>query len=373
MVRAAVTVEQCWHRVPGGTAWSVIELLGALRDGSAVDLVGVSARHAAPPLAQWALPVPVRSLPLPRALLYEAWHSPLVRFPKVERATGQVDVVHATAIAYPATDAPVVVTVHDLSFLRDVRHATRYGHRFFRRGTDLARRHARIVVCPSQASADECAAAGFDPGRVRVVPWGVRSERVPEEQVASVRAAFGLERPYVMFAGTVEPRKNLPALLDAFSRLDRRDVDLVLAGPDGWNEDVGAAISRLDGRVHAVGFVPRRQLESLLAGADVFCYPSIQEGFGLPVLEAMAQGTAVVTSAGTATSEVAGDTGVLIDPHDVGALAGAIERLLDDPAERERLGAAGQVRARTFTWARTADAYAEIYAEAATTHERQER
>ena len=365
MVRTAVTVEQCWHRVPGGTAWSVIELLGALRERSDVDVVGVSARHASPPPHPWTVPVPVRSLPLPRALLYETWHAPLVRFPKVERATGPVDVVHATAIAYPATDAPVVMTIHDLSFLSDRRRATRYGHRFFRRGTDLARRHARIVVCPSQASADECIAVGFDPGRVRVIPWGVHSEPVPDDRVASALAAHGLDRPYVMFAGTVEPRKNLPALLEAFGRLDRPDVDLVLAGPEGWNEDVGAAIGRLDGRVRALGFLPRADLVALLAGADVFCYPSIQEGFGLPVLEAMAQGTAVVTSAGTATSEVAGGTGVLIDPHDVGAIAAALERLLDDPGERERLGAEGQARAASFTWDRTAAAYAEVYAEAA--------
>jgi glycosyltransferase involved in cell wall biosynthesis len=343
----------------------VLELLSALRDHPDIDVVGVSARHRRPPPEPWAIPVPVRSLPIPRALLYETWHAPLVRFPKVERATGPIDVVHATAIAYPASDAPVIVTVHDLSFLNDRRRATRYGHRFFRRGTDLARRNARLVVCPSQASADECIIAGFDPSRVRVIPWGVRDKPVPDDRVAAARAAHGLDRPYVMFAGTVEPRKNLPALLEAFSRIDRPDVDLVLAGPDGWNEDVGAAIRRLDGRVRPLGFLRRTELIALLAGADVFCYPSIQEGFGLPVLEAMAQGTAVVTSIGTATSEVAGDAGVLIDPHDVDAIAHALERLLDDPAERERIGAQGQARAATFTWARTANAYVELYAEAA--------
>ena len=351
--------------MPGGTAWSVLELLRALRDRSDVDVVGVSARHNGPPPEPWTVPVPVRSLPIPRALLYETWHAPLARFPRVERATGPVDVVHATAIAYPATNAPVIVTVHDLSFLNDRRRATRYGHRFFRRGTDLARRNARLVVCPSQASADECIAVGFDPGRVRVIPWGVRNDPVADDRVVAARAAHRLDRPYVMFAGTVEPRKNLPALLEAFGRLDRRDVDLVLAGPEGWNEDVGAAIGRLDGRVRTLGFLPRSELVALLAGADVFCYPSIQEGFGLPVLEAMAQGTAVVTSAGTATSEVAGDTGVLVDPRDVDAIAHALERLLDDPVERKRIGVEGQVRAATFTWARTAQAYAELYEEAA--------
>jgi glycosyltransferase involved in cell wall biosynthesis len=361
----AVTVEQSWHRVPGGTAASVLELLGALRDRSELDVIGVSARHASPPPATWAVPVPVRPLPLPRAVLYETWHAPGFRFPKVERATGDVDVVHATAVAYPATDAPVVVTVHDLAFLHDRRNATRHGHRFFRRGTELARQHASLVVTPSQVTADECIAAGFARERVRVVPWGVHTQPVSDDAVTRVRASYGIDGRYVLFTGTVEPRKNLGRLLEAYARVDRRDVQLVLAGPEGWNEDIGAALARLDGRVRSLGFVPRDDLLALLAGADLFCYPSVREGFGLPVLEAMAQGTPVVTSSSTATAEVAGDTGVLVDPLDVGQITEAIEQLLDDPEQAQRIGAAGAARAARFTWDAAAAAYADVYAEVA--------
>ena len=364
-LRVAVTVEQSWHAVPGGTAWSVLELLRALRERDDLDLIGVSARHSSPPPEPWTVPIEVAALPLPRLALYETWHAPASRFPKVERATGPIDVVHATAIAYPATDAPVVVTVHDLSFRNDRRRATRYGHHLFGRGTELARRNARLVACPSRASADECIAAGFDPGRVRVVPWGVRQRRVEADEVARVLARHGLDAPFVLFTGTVEPRKNLPALLAAFERLEHRDVELVLTGPSGWNEDVGEVLQRLGSRARVLGFVDRAELDALLAGATVFAYPSLQEGFGLPVLEAMVQGTAVVTARGTATEEVAGEAAVLVDPCDVDAIAAAIDGVLDDDAARERVGRAARARAATFTWERSAAAYADLYAEAA--------
>jgi glycosyltransferase involved in cell wall biosynthesis len=170
----------------------------------------------------------------------------------------------------------------------------------------------------------------------------------------------------VLWTGTIEPRKNLPTLLDAFERLGRTDVQLVLAGPQGWNEDLGERLARLGDLVRPVGFVDPDALRALYAGADVFCFPSLHEGFGLPVLEAMAQGTAVVTSAGTATAEVAGDTGVLVDPLDVAGLVEALSRLLDDDTERQRLGAAGRARAtERFSWARTAATLEAVLTEAA--------
>jgi glycosyltransferase involved in cell wall biosynthesis len=361
--QVAVTLEQCWHAVPGGTAWSTLELLRALRARDDVELVGVAARHRHPPPEQWTPSIPVRQLPLPRNVLYETWHAPVFRWPRVERATGPVDLVHATAVAFPAARAPVVVTIHDLAFLHDRQLATRHGHRFFRRGLELARRHARLVMCPSEATMDECVAAGIERDRLRLVPWGVAPSTVTEQDVRRVLARYELDRTYVLFAGTVEPRKNLPRLLDAFARVPT-DVDLVLAGPSGWNESIDAQLAALGSRVRPLGFVGRVDLDALLAGASVFCYPSVREGFGLPVLEAMAQGTPVVTSAGTSTAEVAGDTGRLVDPLDVDAIAGAIHGLLADPDEAARLGAAGRERAKTFTWEHSADLVAAVYREA---------
>src|SRR5215831_1094040 len=172
-MQVAVTLEQCWHAVPGGTAWSTLELVRALDARDDVELIGVAARHRRPPPAPWTPSIEVRHLPLPRNVLYETWHAPVWRWPRVERATGRVNVVHATAVAFPAATAPVVVTIHDLAFLHDPQLATRHGHRFFRRGLELARRHARLVMCPSQTAIDECVDAGIERERLRLVPWGV--------------------------------------------------------------------------------------------------------------------------------------------------------------------------------------------------------
>ncbi|MCU1370477.1 MAG: glycosyl transferase, group 1 [Ilumatobacteraceae bacterium] len=362
----AVTVEQCWHRVPGGTATSTLGTLRALAARGDLDLVGVAARHPEPPPAAFTLPIPVQHLPLPRPALYEAWHA--LRWPSIERATGPVDVVHATAIAVPPTKAPLVMTIHDLAFLADPTQPTRHGLRFFTRGTELARRHARLVLVPSEATAAECREHGFDADRIRLVPWGVDVAPVTEEQVAAARRRRGLERPYVLFVGTMEPRKNLRGLIDAMARLAGRELDLVLVGPEGWNEDVAALLGRLSGTgigVHALGFLPPDDLPPLYAGCAAFCFPSLREGFGMPVLEAMAHGAPVVTSSGTATAEIAGDDALLVDPEDHEALAVALARILDDGALADDLRARGRARAATFTWERTAELTAAAYAELA--------
>ena len=361
--RVAVTLEQCWHEVPGGTARAALGSVDAIRRFTDIEQIGVSARHRDPAPAPWRPSIDVAQLPLPRLALYEAWHR--LRRPAVERATGPVDVIHATGMAMPPPSAPIVVTVHDLAFVRDPSQFTRRGVSFFRRAIDLAHRDARIVVCPSQATIDECVANGFDAARLRLVPWGIDIEPVDDASVLGAKARTGIDRRYVLWAGTIEPRKNLPVLLDAFARVDT-DALLVLAGPQGWNEDIGDRLARLGDRVRTVGFVEPDTLRALYAGAEVFAFPSRQEGFGLPVLEAMAQGTAVVTSAGTATAEVLGDAGVLVDPSDVAALAEALGSLLDDPARRDEFAHAGLARARdSFGWERTARLLAAAYDEAA--------
>jgi glycosyltransferase involved in cell wall biosynthesis len=352
-VRVAVTLEQCWHRVPGGTASSALAALNALSPRPSLELIGVSARHRRLPPEPWVPPIPVRPLPLTRAALYESWHR--LRRPAVERATGPVDVIYVTGMAMPPPTVPLVVTVHDLSFLHDPQHSTRRGVRFFHRAVDLARQDARLVTCPSRSTFDECVEHGFDPQRLRLVPWGVEVIPASAEQVTQVRADYHLHQPYVMWAGTIEPRKNLPTLLEAFRRLDRHGLDLVLVGPRGWNEDLEDHIGSADGRVRQLGFVPEADKRALLAGASVFCLPSLAEGFGLPVLEAMAQGVPVITSQGTALAEVAGEAALLIDPVDAVALAEALAAVLDDEELSTRLGQASVARAGQFPWSRTAD------------------
>jgi len=359
--RVALTLEQCWHRVPGGTAVAAIATARALAARDDVAVVGVAAFHRSPPPPEWTPPVEVRKLPLPRVALYEAWHR--LRRPRVERAAGDIELIHASSIAIPPHSKPLVVSIHDLLFLRQPEHFTRRGLSFFRRGLRLALSDADLVLCSSQATLSDCLEAGFDEARLRHVPLGVEATRADPSRVDAVRRAYGLERPYALWTGTVEPRKNLRRLLEAWRALARDDIELVLVGPTGWHENLAALIGDALRSVRAMGFVPRRDLEALYAGARVFCFPSLLEGFGLPVLEAMAQGTPVVTSRGTSTEELGGDAVFLVDPGDPSSIAGAIASVLDDEALHAKLSDAGLRRAAKYSWANTAELVVSAYRE----------
>ncbi len=256
------------------------------------------------------------------------------------------------------------MTIHDLAWLHDPSHFTRRGVSFFDRGLDLALREADLIVCPSTATLDDCRKQGFEEARLRMVPMGVSSSPADDASVSAARSKYGLKNDYALWTGTIEPRKNLPRLLDAFRQLDT-DADLVLAGPEGWNEDLEAAVGPVKDRVRILGFVPHADLTALYRGARVFCFPSLSEGFGLPVLEAMAQGTPVVTSLGTSTEEVAGDAGVLVDPRDPASIRDGIASVLQDQSLARKLSDAARLRAALYPWDRTAEGLEAAYREAA--------
>jgi glycosyltransferase involved in cell wall biosynthesis len=361
-LRVAITLEQCWHRVPGGTAVATLELAHALGRLEGLELIGVAAMHAREPEVAWRPAVPVKRLPLPRVALYESWHR--FRRPTIQRWTGSVDVIHATAMPVPPRSAPLVLTVHDLAFLREPTHFTRRGNSFFRRGLELGLKDADLVLCPSMATMNDCLEAGFDEQRLRFVPHGVVIQTVDDGEIERVRSQHGLERDYVLWTGTVEPRKNLPGLLRAWAQLET-NADLVLVGPTGWNEDLDKHIGAARERVKVLGFLPQRDLAPIYAGAAVFCYPSFTEGFGLPVLEAMAQGTPVVTSSGTSTEEIAEGAGLLVDPTDAASIADAVETILNDNELAARLAQKGRERAETYSWAKAAETTLAAYREVA--------
>ena len=304
--------------------------------------------------------IPVERLPLPRPLLYEAWHR--LRLPKVQRATGTVDLIHATSLAVPPRSAPLVVTIHDLAFLTYPEFFTPRGVSFFMRGLELAGRDADLILCPSAATRDHCARQGLPADKLRVVPLGVETMRATPDEVRRVRERYALHRGYVMWTGTIEPRKNLRRLIEAFARADV-DADLVIVGPEGWNQDLRELSSPIEDRVRPLGYVPHDHLGPLYAGARVFCFPSLMEGFGFPVLEAMAQGTPVVTSEGTSTEEVAGDAAALVDPRDVDAIKSAIERAFMDDGVVEEARKLGPQQASRFSWADTARRTKQAYEE----------
>lgn len=356
-VRVAVPLEMCWHAVPGGTARVAIDMAAALDRRDDVEVIGVAARHRTPPETEWVPTVEVRHLPVPRRILYETWHA--FRWPDVDFATGPIDVVHAFGGAVPsARHAPLVAMVHDLAFRHHPDKFTRNGLRFFNRALDLMGRYAAAITCPSEATLEDCAAHGIGRDRLHLVPNAVEVERPGDDVVEAVRRRFGLDSPYVLFVGTLEPRKNLAGLLAAWQTLDRGDHRLVVVGPDGWG-DLGTG---LPADVVRTGFVDRETRDALYVGATVSVYPSLFEGFGLPVLESMALGCPVVTSAGTATQELVRDGGgIAVDPERPQDIAAAIEAVIHDADRRDDLAASALDIADRYTWDRSAALVADIY------------
>lgn len=300
--------------------------------------------------------IPVAHLPLAAPWLYETWLR--AQWPKVEVATGKVDIAHATTLIPCPTDAKLIVTLHDLAFLHDPSQFTKHGVRVFRRSLAEIKRRADLVLCCSQATMDDCVAAGIDADRLRLVPLGVETERASTDEIARVRALYRLPEQYLLFVGTLEPRKNLRGLVAALEHLPDAPP-LVVAGADGWGDN---GLSDAAADVRFLGFVAAEDLAGLYGGASVFCYPSEREGYGLPVLEAMAQGTPVVTSRGTATEETAGNAAVLVDPMDPADIARGID---DAGRRRNELGAKGLARAQRRSWASSASLTAAAYRELA--------
>jgi glycosyltransferase involved in cell wall biosynthesis len=328
------------------------------RDGEQLP-GGVATHRSALPLASRAVRIPYEQLALPL----------------IGRRRG-LDVFHFCdqAVSAVAPALRTVVTVHDLAMAR---LPETFGARRARYKTAMTRRavqRASLVIADSVATKDDLVALlDADPATVRVVPLGVepRFAAAGDAEAAEAARAFGLAQPYLLYVGRLEPRKNLPVLVDAYAEARRRHgvtAPLVLAGSSSWlDEDLPgrAAAAGVGGHVRVLGHVPEHLLPGLLHGALAVAYPSRYEGFGLPVLEAMAAGTPVVTSTVSSLPEVAGDATLLVDPDDTDGLAEALGRLEADEPGRGRLSAAGRARAATFTWERTAAETVAVYLEAA--------
>ena len=282
------------------------------------------------------------------------------------------DVYHSPYYVLPyATSCPTVVTVHDLipelcpeALPRPwLRHA-------FRGLVRLACRRARMVIAGSTATAQDLRHRLHLPAeRVATIPYGVDSSFCPpsSEQVAAMGQALRLSYPYVLYVGINKPHKNLVRLVQAWARIPdtvRGDTRLVLAGrEDPRYPQTRQAIAQLGigNSVTILGPVPDADMAALYGGGVAFAFPSLYEGFGLPVLEAMACGTPVVASNRSSLPEVVGKAGLLIDPFDMDALAAALARLLGDAALRRELSAQGLIRARRFTWERAARETLAVY------------
>ena len=286
-------------------------------------------------------------------------------------AAQRLDVVHGPLSVLPlASRTPGVVTVHDLAFLRYPDQVPARRRAWLIVATRASVRKAARVIAISQRTADDlCAWLGLPADRVEVIPLAPSSRIVPVSGAALevFRMKAGIDRPYVLAVGTLEPRKNLPTLLRAFGRIrDEVPHDLVLVGPEGWlTGEIRRTIAELDlgERLRMTGFVSDQELGGWYSAADLFVFPSHYEGFGLPAVEAMRCGAPVLASNSSCFPEVVGDAGVLIPPDDIGAWAETMRALLRDPAARGALGARGRERSAAYSWERTAAATYRVYRE----------
>jgi len=343
--------EQNWNAVPGGTARATNRLVEALLTHTDLDIIGVHGAHRRPPGLALPNGLSVEKIPMPGRPLTESWS----RFdrPSLDRWI-TADVVHAPAYVLPPTRAARVVTIHDLAFVRHPEWFTPNGVDYFTRFLDRVRESDTVVITPSTTTANDCVSQGIDESRIHTIGWGIDASAASTAEVDDARERYALPGEFVLFVGTIEPRKNVSTLIDAVAHLS--NVPLVIVGPSGWGEiDLGGAT--------VLGAVPDDDIAPLMAAADVLAYPSHLEGFGLPVLEAMAQGTPVLTTENTAPAELAGGAGVSVNTHSALSIADALRALLDSPSLRETLGTIGTQRAASFRWDAAAQAHAAIYEE----------
>lgn len=364
-IRVGFWADMAYYGIAGGTTRYTGELAKALRECPDVELrlvslyseahVGAIAEQRGYPRARSAGGATPRSL---RMLL---WQSGWQLIPLVS----DVDVLHTpTMLVPPSRNVPLVVTVHDMTAWLFPDLHTRRTAWLTRLAFRAAKRRGAFFLADSASTASDLMRIGqLSSDRIAVVPLAA-DERFGPVEDSSVPARFGLDEPYMLYVGTLEPRKGIDTLLSAFAALGEVNVRLAIAGKQGWMfEALDERVTALGlaSRVTFTGFVPDEDLPALISGALVFVYPSLYEGFGLPVLEAMQCGVPVITSEVSSLPEVAGDAALMVRPRDVAGFAAAMRRVLRDAGLREELRERGIAQAAKFSWKRTAELTVEAY------------
>jgi glycosyltransferase involved in cell wall biosynthesis len=358
---------------PGPTTGVGRQLYGLLEGLSAVDRVNEYLLWHDAAFASPTLPANFRRRALPVVAgsslanhLYQALLWPL------QAARAGVALMHVPNTMPIVSRRPTVVTIHDLvEFALPYRVYPHARHHYRRLAARLAGHNATAIIATSENTRrDVIRYLGADPARVVVIHGGInRGVFHPLELTASqaraLRDRYDLPEQFLLYVGKIHPRKNLVRILEAMSRLgaEQRGLRLVVAGARGWMDgDVVAAIARLglERQVHFTGWISN-DLPALYNLATMLVFPSLYEGFGFPLLEAMACGTPVVTASTSSLGEVAGEAALRVEPTSVEAIAEAIGRLLADAGLRQRLSAAGLARAADFTWQRCATATLACY------------
>lgn len=369
-MKVAFHIDQLWFSAPGGIGTYVRELAPALiEEDPTLELMPFRSRFmtGGPPAAWLERLPPVTVVDRRIRTLYPRWN--LTGRPALSSGLEEAAVVHSTN---PAAVAPrrrgqrLVVTVHDLAFVRHPELFPRDWRMLYRAGLHAVARRADAVVVPSAFTADELRALSrVDAARVHVTPLAPSLPLGDPGDVDETLERLGVPRPYVLSVGTIEPRKNQARLVRAYRRLaaEGRPHALVLNGPEGWlDEELQRELSSEGpGRVIRTRDLGPRDLDALYRGAAVFAYPALYEGFGLPVVEALARGVPTVAAGGSSIVEVAGDAALLVDPLDEDAIVDGLARVLDDPGLSADLRHRGPERAAAFSWRETARATLRVY------------
>jgi glycosyltransferase involved in cell wall biosynthesis len=303
--------------------------------------------------------------------LARIWHRARLPIP-IETFLGAADFVHATDFVLPPTrpGTRTLLTIHDLSFVRVPEAASPGLKAYLDRVVPSSVRRADHILADSQATKDDLIALYKTPHeKITVLLSGVDPvfRRTDQLSITAIRSRYNLQRPFIFSVGTVQPRKNYSRLIQALSQLLQKgyELDLVIAGGRGWLEDPiyrTVQVTHTQEHVHFVGFVDETDLPAFYSAAECLAFPSLYEGFGLPILEAMACGTPVITSNSSSLPEVAGDAALIVDPYSTEVIADAIQRLLDDTALRNTLVEKGYQRVGQFSWDESARKLRQIYA-----------
>ena len=316
-------------------------------------------------LADAPVSLAISRWPTERRLLRIAWEQTVWPLQAVRDG---VDLLHALAFVTPLVRLrPSVVTVFDLSFLHFPDRFPPLQQRYLAGQSRRSVRGARRVVAISRAGKEDIVRFfGVAPERVDIVYPGVddRFRPQPPEAVAAFRARRGLPERFVLHVGTLQPRKNLLTLIDAFARLGRPDLHLLLVGGRGWLYDelfARVAALGLQDQVHFTGYVPDEELPLWYSAAALFVFPSLYEGFGMPIIEALACGTPVVAADSAALREAAGAAVPLFPPTDAAALADQMANVLDHSAVAATIRSRGLIHARQFSWSTAGSAQAAVY------------
>jgi glycosyltransferase involved in cell wall biosynthesis len=367
MSSLAFLIDQLFSPVPGGMGAYVRRLVPALsRADPSLEITLFHTRSESEPDEPWMIPFPRREVPWSMRRAYPSWSA--ARRPALPDDLGSMDLLHTpTPVAIPPAGKGqrLVVTVHDLAFRLYPEFFPLPWRTLYRVGLARAVRSADALIAVSRHTAEELVRrTRVAQVRVFVVPL---APGLPEghADVEETLARLKIRPPYILFTGTLEPRKNLVRLVRAYRRVAGRGAPhrLVLAGPMGWQPQALMRELTLTapGEVILTGRVSDPDLDALYRGASAFAYPSLYEGFGLPVLEAMARGVPSVVSIAGSLPEVAGEAALPVDPRSTAALAEGMERLVNDPELAARLRQAGLARAARFSWEETARRTLEVY------------